>query len=120
MSDEVLRLRGVGVRYEKAMLLRGIDWTVRSDESWVVIGPNGAGKTTLLQLAAALLAPTEGTVEILGERLEEAGLQDLRTRIGFASALLADQAPPAQEVIDLGLTASYRILGRKARPYDSV
>src|ERR1700716_575561 len=119
MSDEVLRLRGVGVRYEKSMLLRDIDWTVRSDESWVVIGPNGAGKTTLLQLAAALLTPTEGTVEILGEQLEEADLQDLRTRIGFASSAVADQVPPAEKVIDLVLTASYGILGRNAEDYDS-
>jgi iron complex transport system ATP-binding protein len=119
MSDEVLRLRGVGVRYDKSMLLRDIDWTVRSDESWVVIGPNGAGKTTLLQIAAALLMPTEGTAEILGERLDLADLQDLRTRIGFASAALADQVPPAEKVIDLVLTASYGILGRNSEDYDS-
>ena len=119
MSDEVLRLRGVGVRYDKSMLLRDIDWTVRSDESWVVIGPNGAGKTTLLQVAAALLMPTEGTAEILGERLEGADLQDLRTRIGFASAAVADHVPAAEKVIDLVLTASYGILGRNAEDYDS-
>jgi iron complex transport system ATP-binding protein len=119
MSDEVLRLRGVGVRYEKSMLLRDIDWTVRSDESWVVIGPNGAGKTTLLQIAAALLVPTEGTVEILGERLDGADLVDLRTRIGFASAAVADRVPPAEKVIDLVLTASYGILGRNSEDYDS-
>ena len=57
MSDQVLRLRGVGVRRGKSMLLRDIDWTVHSDESWVVIGPNGAGKTTLLQVAAASCPP---------------------------------------------------------------
>jgi iron complex transport system ATP-binding protein len=119
MSDEVLRLRGVGVRYDKSMLLRDIDWTVRSDESWAVIGPNGAGKTTLLQIAAALLMPTEGTAEILGERLDGADLQDLRSRIGFASAAVADQVPPAEKVIDLVLTASYGILGRNAEDYDS-
>ena len=119
MSDEVLRLRGVGVRYDKSMLLRDIDWTVRSDESWVVIGPNGAGKTTLLQVAAALLTPTEGTAEILGEPLEGADLQDLRTRIGFASAAVADHVPAAEKVIDLVLTASYGILGRNAEDYDS-
>ena len=119
MSDEVLRLRGVGVRYDKSMLLRDIDWTVRSDESWVVIGPNGAGKTTLLQIAAALLMPTEGTAEILGERLDQADLQDLRTRVGFASAAIADQVPPTEKVIDLVLTASYGILGRNAEDYDS-
>jgi iron complex transport system ATP-binding protein len=119
MSDEVLRLRGVGVRYQKSMLLRDIDWTVRSDESWVVIGPNGAGKTTLLQIAAALLMPTEGTAEVLGERLDLADLQDLRTRIGFASAAVADHVPPTEKVIDLVLTASYGILGRNAEDYDS-
>ena len=105
MSDEVLRLRGVGVRHDRSMLLRDVDWTVRSDESWVVVGPNGAGKTTLLQVAAALRAPTEGTVEILGELLEEADLQDLRSRVGFASAAVADEVPPAEKVIDLVLTA---------------
>jgi iron complex transport system ATP-binding protein len=119
MSDEVLRLRGVGVRHDRSMLLRDVDWTVRSDESWVVVGPNGAGKTTLLQVAASLLTPTEGTVEILGEPLEEADLQDLRSRVGFASAALADEVPAAEKVIDLVLTASYGILGRNEEDYDS-
>jgi iron complex transport system ATP-binding protein len=119
MSDEVLRLRGVGVRHGRSMLLRDIDWTVRSDESWVVIGPNGAGKTTLLQVAAGLLVPSEGTAEVLGEPVQGADLADLHTRIGFASAVVADQVPPAEKVIDLVLTASYGILGREREDYDS-
>ena len=52
MSDEVLRLRGVEVRRDSAVLLRNIDWTAHEDERWILIGPNGAGKTTLLQVAA--------------------------------------------------------------------
>ena len=90
MSDEVLRLRGVGIRHERSMLLRDVDWTVRSDESWVIIGPNGAGKTTLLQIAGAMLFPTEGSVEILGEAVEDAEIIDLRTRIGLASSAVAE------------------------------
>jgi iron complex transport system ATP-binding protein len=119
MSAEVLRLRGVGVQHEKSMLLRDINWTARSDESWVVIGPNGAGKTTLLQVAAAMLFPTEGSAEILGERVDEADLSDLRTRIGFASTAVADRVRPAEKVIDLVLTASYGLLGRNSEDYDS-
>ncbi|HEY2693320.1 MAG TPA: ATP-binding cassette domain-containing protein [Streptosporangiaceae bacterium] len=119
MSDEVLRLRGVGVRRDKSMLLHDIDWSVHSDESWVVIGPNGAGKTTLLQIAAAVLAPTEGKAEILGQPPDDADLEDLRTRLGFASAAVADQVPAAEKVIDLVLTASYGILGRDTEDYDS-
>jgi iron complex transport system ATP-binding protein len=120
MSAEVLRLRGVGVRHDRSMLLREVDWTVRSDESWVVIGPNGAGKTTLLQVAAAMLAPTEGSIEILGESVEEADITDLRTRIGFASSAVADKVPPTEKVIDLVLTAAYGILGRDVETYDSL
>jgi iron complex transport system ATP-binding protein len=119
MSDEVLRLRGAGVRREKSMLLRDIDWTVHSNESWVVIGPNGAGKTTLLQVAAALLVPTDGRAEILGEDVTQADVFDLRTRIGLASSALADRVPPAEKVIDLVLTASYGILGRNTEDYES-
>ena len=119
MAAEVLRLRGVGVRFDKSMLLRDVDWTAHSDESWVVIGPNGAGKTTLLQVAATLLTPTHGTVEVLGERLEDADISDLRTRIGMSSSAIADQVPLAEKVIDLVLTASYGILGRDAEDYDS-
>jgi iron complex transport system ATP-binding protein len=119
MSDEVLRLRGVGVRRDRSALIRDVDWTVRSGESWVVIGPNGAGKTTLLQVAAAQLPPTEGLAEILGEDLATADIFDLRTRIGLASSALADRVPPAEKVIDLVLTASYGILGRNAEDYES-
>jgi iron complex transport system ATP-binding protein len=101
------------------MLLRDVNWTAYSDESWVVIGPNGAGKTTLLQVAATLTAPTQGTVDVLGEPLARADIGDLRTRIGMASAAIADLVPPSEKVIDLVLTASYGILGRDSEDYDS-
>src|SRR6266487_1608377 len=119
MSDEVVRLRGVGVRRGGSMLLRDVTWTVHADERWVVIGPNGAGKTTLLQVAAAQLYPTEGTARILGERLGSTDVFELRPRIGLASAALADQVPPGEKVIDLVLTAAYAIVGRWKEEYDS-
>jgi iron complex transport system ATP-binding protein len=119
MSDEVVRLRGVGVRRGGSMLLRDITWTVHADERWVIIGPNGAGKTTLLQVAAAQLYPTEGTARILGERLGSSDVFELRPRIGLASAALADRVPPQEKVIDLVLTAAYAIVGRWKEEYDS-
>ena len=101
------------------MLLRDITWTVHADERWVVIGPNGAGKTTLLQIAAAQVFPSEGSAEILGERLGSTDVFELRPRIGLASAAVADRVRPAEKVIDLVLTASYGMLGRWKEEYDS-
>jgi len=119
MSDEVVRLRGVGIRRGGSMLLRDVNWTVYDDERWVVIGPNGAGKTTLLQVAATQLFPSEGTAEILGERLGATDVFELRPRIGLASAALADKVPAGEKVIDLVLTASYAIVGRWREDYES-
>ncbi|MFG3437998.1 ABC transporter ATP-binding protein [Nonomuraea sp. NPDC047897] len=119
MGGQVLRLQDVAVRRDGAALLRGIDWEVNADERWVVVGPNGAGKTTLLQVASTLLYPSEGVVEVLGERLGQTDVFDLRPRIGLASAALAERIPPEEKVIDLVLTASYGIMGRWTEEYDS-
>jgi len=119
VSDEVLKLRGVSVRRETSLLLRNVDWTAHEDERWILIGPNGAGKTTLLQVAATLLYPTEGTVEILGERLGDVDVFELRPRIGLTSAALAERVPAGEKVIDLVLTASYAVLGRWKEEYES-
>ena len=119
MAGEVLQLHGVGVRRDGAALLRNIDWTVNENERWVIVGPNGAGKTTLLQVAATTINPSEGDVAVLGETLGQTDVFDLRPRIGFTSAAVAEKVPAHEKVIDLVLTASYAIIGRWKEEYDS-
>jgi ABC-2 type transport system ATP-binding protein len=58
--------------------LRDCTFRLPTGRVCAVVGPNGAGKSTLLALAAGLLAPTEGTVTVLGTRPGEA-----RARVGF-------------------------------------
>ncbi|MCO6004454.1 ABC transporter ATP-binding protein [Actinoallomurus purpureus] len=68
MSGAVLRAQGLGKRYRGRWALS--DCTLEVPEGRVVglVGPNGAGKTTLLSLAAGLLTPTSGTIEVCGGR----------------------------------------------------
>jgi iron complex transport system ATP-binding protein len=119
MPAEVLRLSGAGVSRDRSMLLRDVSWTVHDDERWVIVGPNGAGKTTLLQVAAGLILPTHGSAQVLGEPVETADLAELRSRVGIASAAVAEQVPRGEKVIDLVMTAGYGILGRGREEYDS-
>lgn len=118
-AGEVLRLRDVSVTRDGALLLDRVEWTVEEDERWVIVGPNGAGKTTLLQVAAASLHPTSGVVEVLGERLGETNVFELRPRIGLTSAALAERVPESEKVIDLVLTAAYGVMGRWREDYES-
>ncbi|UXX94668.1 ABC transporter ATP-binding protein [Streptomyces sp. AD2-2] len=48
--------------------LRGCAFRLPAGRVCAVVGPNGAGKSTLLALTAGLLAPTEGSIAVLGER----------------------------------------------------
>ena len=119
-TSAVVVLDDVSVKRGDATLLRNVSWTVRSDERWVVLGANGAGKTTLLQVAGGAVRPDVGHVELLGESLDEADLDDLLPRVGFASAALADRLPADERVLDVVLTASYATLRRGAERYDVV
>src|ERR1700681_4619955 len=68
-----LRLEGVGVsyRFEKGSYpaVERADLTVADGEFLSIIGPTGCVKSTLLNLAAGLIAPSEGRIEVLGRPL---------------------------------------------------
>jgi iron complex transport system ATP-binding protein len=118
--NEVLRLTDVAVVRDGNSILSGIEWTVKDNQRWVVLGPNGAGKTTLLRLAAAQLQPTSGQATILGNKLGEINVFELRTRLGFASSAQAARIPNSEKVLDAVMTASYAVTGRWNEKYDDV
>jgi iron complex transport system ATP-binding protein len=117
---DVLDLIGVTVVRDGATLLEDVTWTVREGERWVILGPNGAGKTTLLQIAGARMHPTRGSVDVLGDRLGEVDVFELRPRIGLSSAAFADTLPAGEKVEDVVLTAAYAVAGRWHERYDEL
>jgi ABC-type multidrug transport system ATPase subunit len=62
----LLRARGLGRRYDDFVALTNLAVEVTGGELVALVGPNGAGKTTFLTLAAGLLEPTSGEVQIGG------------------------------------------------------
>ncbi|MFB9853195.1 urea ABC transporter ATP-binding subunit UrtE [Micromonospora andamanensis] len=60
-------MRGVHAGYGRSRVLHGVDVAVPADGVATVLGHNGAGKSTLLRVAAGLLRPTAGRVELDGE-----------------------------------------------------
>jgi len=79
----VIQTSGLGKAYRRTWALRDCTLAIPAGRVVGLVGPNGAGKTTLLSLAVGLLAPTCGTITVLGER-PAAGPAQL-ARVGFVA-----------------------------------
>ncbi|MFF3330189.1 ABC transporter ATP-binding protein [Streptomyces sp. NPDC002888] len=82
MTDTAIEATALGKRFGRRghQALHDCTFRLPTGRVCAVVGPNGAGKSTLLALAAGLLAPTEGTVTVLGTTPAAA-----RARVGFVA-----------------------------------
>lgn len=66
-SGIALAAFGLGKRYRRGPAVLGeCTFRLPAGRICALVGPNGAGKSTLLALAAGLLAPSEGSIEVFG------------------------------------------------------
>src|SRR5215469_2449622 len=81
-SDKVvLRTRKLSKQYGTRLAVDNLDLEVHSGDIFGFLGPNGAGKTTTIRMALGLIAPSAGSVEILGQDIATHGAQIL-PRVG--------------------------------------
>ena len=109
-----------GLRVDRdALILDAVDWRVDTGQHWVILGANGSGKTSLLSVLTGYLAPTAGTISVLGETYGRADWRELRKQIGLVSSavrqMMADDEP-ALETVASGKYAMIDFWGRLARP----
>lgn len=62
MSDALLKLAGIGMRYPGTQALDGLSFAAREGDTLALLGPSGCGKSTALRLVAGLEAPTAGAI----------------------------------------------------------
>jgi len=78
--EVVLSTHGLSKRFGEIQAVDGLDIVVRRGDVYGFLGPNGAGKTTVIRLILGLIWPTEGHLEVLGNRVpgrREAALRHL-------------------------------------------
>jgi putative ABC transport system ATP-binding protein len=73
MPDIVLQAEGLTKTYRSAgkdlTVLDQVSFTAEQGTSLSIIGPSGSGKTTLLGLCAGLDVPSQGTISLMGFKL---------------------------------------------------
>lgn len=97
LSQPLLAVEGIRVRYGNIEAVRGITFNVRAGEIVTLIGGNGAGKTTTLKTISGIRRPSVGTIQFDGRHIEHT---------------------PAHEIVGLGI--SHVPEGRKIFPAMSV
>jgi branched-chain amino acid transport system ATP-binding protein len=66
----VLKVLNLEAGYTRIQVLRGVSLAIGAGEIVTLIGANGAGKTALMKAICGLLAPTAGTIEYQGARID--------------------------------------------------
>lgn len=86
-----LETEGLSKRYRFTWALQGCSLRIPPGKVAAIVGPNGSGKSTLLRMAAGLIRPTDGSIQVLGHSLPSPS-SSLLTRIGYL-----DQERPLYE-----------------------
>ena len=68
---EALVLEQVSKRFDSVVAVDNLSLRVEQGAVFGLLGPNGAGKTTSLRMILHILAPDEGTIQVLGQPASE-------------------------------------------------
>ena len=110
MSEPVLELERLEVRYGAVAAVRALDLRLDRGEIVGLIGPNGAGKSTTLHAIMGVVPVAEGEIRLAGRRLRRARPEDV-ARAGVALVPEGRHVFPhltVEENLRLGLAARRR------------
>jgi NitT/TauT family transport system ATP-binding protein len=116
LADITCRFASRDERSDAYIAVANANLVIGRGEFVSVVGPTGCGKSTLLNVAAGLLEPSSGTVEVFGERLRAAdgvnrragymfqadALMPWRTGIGNVVAGLEFRGVPSAQAVAQG------------------
>lgn len=114
-DEGMLILNSVSIRFGGLQVLAGASLAVQERAIFGLIGPNGAGKTTVFNLVTGLIVPSAGTVEFVGNRLNNLAPHRI-VRLGIARTfqnirLFREMSVVENVLVALGARPGYGVSG---------
>ena len=79
---ETLKIEHLTKDFGNLRAIDDVSFSARQGEIIALLGPNGAGKSTLMNMITGFLAPTSGTISVLGSKITDNSLS-AKQNIGF-------------------------------------
>jgi ABC-2 type transport system ATP-binding protein len=92
-GSPIARLHSATKRYGQTTALDQLTLNLHPGEVVALLGPNGAGKTTAVRLLLGLIAPTSGSVRVMGR-----DPRDASARTGIGAMLQVTRVPETLKV----------------------
>ncbi|MCL2813612.1 MAG: ABC transporter ATP-binding protein/permease [Oscillospiraceae bacterium] len=79
-----IKFNNIGFAYNKSSdVLKNFTLEIKGDAKLALVGKSGSGKTTLAYMLVGFYRPSNGWIEIDGQRLDECSLASIRDNIGI-------------------------------------
>lgn len=115
MTDVLLEVNDLEVRYGAIRALKGISFTVGRGEIVALLGANGAGKTTTQQTISGMLRPSAGSIHYAGQRIDGVPAHEI-IQLGICHVPEGRHVFPQMSVLENLEMGAYRF--RRPRPGD--
>lgn len=81
----IINGENIEIAYEKNMVIKGIDLTIKKGEILSILGTNGCGKSTLLKAISRVIPYKSGTISLEGEIIHNIKSKEFAKKLAFVS-----------------------------------
>jgi phospholipid/cholesterol/gamma-HCH transport system ATP-binding protein len=84
--ENVIKINDLHKAFGDNKVINGFNFNLKRGENAVVLGKSGSGKSVLIKLIIGLMKPDQGSIEVLGKKVEKLNtsqLDEMRVKVGF-------------------------------------